>query len=226
LLSSTSPAGPLKKLVCASKLPAQAAVQTSPNITRTLTTNSLSPPKVGAPAGKCLHSKTRPLIQKPFSGALHTRPLAFGIEGHCMKTGAICAAMYLLTACAYSPLASQVAEGPRVGGVGSISYSHKQLNANTHMLTVHVAPGLLETETSMSQRMLVYAPSSRRRHVLGNSISSVIQTATFGPRAHRAGQGLYIPVWLVSSTQLLQVRLHELIHGLRDCVRIRGEAES
>jgi hypothetical protein len=50
-----------------------------------------------------------------------------------------------------------VAPGSEVGGVGNIRYDHKQLNANTHMLTVHVSPGMLETEGSMSQRMIAYA---------------------------------------------------------------------
>ncbi len=62
----------------------------------------------------------------------------------------------LLSACAYgSP--SSVAPGSQVGGTGDIRFSHKPLNASTHLLTVDVAPGLLETEASMSQRMLEFA---------------------------------------------------------------------
>lgn len=62
-----------------------------------------------------------------------------------------------LGACAYGGGSSQVAAGSQVGGVGNIQYDHKLLNANTHMVTVHVAPGILETEGSMSQRMIVFA---------------------------------------------------------------------
>jgi hypothetical protein len=63
----------------------------------------------------------------------------------------------VLGACGYGAGSSQVAPGSQVGGVGNISYDHKPLTANTHMVTVHVAPGLLETEGSMSQRMIVFA---------------------------------------------------------------------
>ncbi len=58
----------------------------------------------------------------------------------------------LVAACAYGSGPTQVVPGSEVGGVGNIRYDHKQINTNTHMLTVNVSPGMLETEGSMSQR--------------------------------------------------------------------------
>lgn len=63
----------------------------------------------------------------------------------------------LLSACAYGPPPSQIAPGSEVGGVGNVRYDHKRLNANTHQLTVHVSPGMLETESSMAARQTTYA---------------------------------------------------------------------
>src|SRR5882724_5024698 len=60
-----------------------------------------------------------------------------------------------LGGCGYGA-STQVAPGSQVGGVGNIQYDHKQLNSNTHMTTVHVSPGMLETEVSMSQRMIAF----------------------------------------------------------------------
>lgn len=71
-----------------------------------------------------------------------------------------CAAMLALlgnVACAYTPAPTQVAPGSEVGGTGNIRFDHRSLNANTHSLTVHISPGILETEGSMSQRMLDFA---------------------------------------------------------------------
>jgi hypothetical protein len=71
----------------------------------------------------------------------------------------IFAAVFLclfLGGCGYGTGSTQVAPGSQVGGVGNIQYDHKQLNANTHMATVHVSGGILETEGSMSQRMIAF----------------------------------------------------------------------
>src|SRR5258708_21153252 len=60
-------------------------------------------------------------------------------------------------ACAYGAPGGQTAPGSEVGATGDIKYSHETLGSGTHLVTVRVSPGLLETEDSMSQRMFVFA---------------------------------------------------------------------
>jgi hypothetical protein len=62
----------------------------------------------------------------------------------------------LIASCSYTG-PSQVASGSDVGGTGNVQYDHKRLNATTHLLTVHVSPGLLESEGSMAARMEGFA---------------------------------------------------------------------
>jgi hypothetical protein len=68
----------------------------------------------------------------------------------------------LLTGYTYGTGPTQVAPDSEVGGIGNIRYDHKQFDPNTHMLKVHVSPGVLETETSMSHRMIAYANNALR----------------------------------------------------------------
>lgn len=44
-----------------------------------------------------------------------------------------------------------------VGATGGISYTHEALTSTKHMLVVTAAPGLMETESSIAQRILVFA---------------------------------------------------------------------
>jgi hypothetical protein len=62
----------------------------------------------------------------------------------------------VLGGCAYGTPAGQIAPGSEVGGTGDIKYSQENLGNGTHLVTVRVAPGMLETEDSMSQRMFVF----------------------------------------------------------------------
>jgi hypothetical protein len=59
----------------------------------------------------------------------------------------------LLAACDYTPLTSQSAPGSEVGTTGNIQFTHERLNARRHFLTLTAAPGIGETESSISQRM-------------------------------------------------------------------------
>ncbi len=63
----------------------------------------------------------------------------------------------LVGSCAYGAAGGQTAPGSQVGATGDIKYSHENLGSGTHLVTVRVSPGLLETEDSMSQRMFVFA---------------------------------------------------------------------
>lgn len=63
----------------------------------------------------------------------------------------------LITGCSYTPQSRQQASGSDVGGTGKISYTHEDLGNTKHLLTVTAAPGLMETEGSIKQRIHVFA---------------------------------------------------------------------
>jgi hypothetical protein len=44
-----------------------------------------------------------------------------------------------------------------VGGTGDISYSHQKLSGKNYLVTVSARPGLAETETSMNERIYIFA---------------------------------------------------------------------
>ena len=44
-----------------------------------------------------------------------------------------------------------------VGGTGDLAYTHEDLGFNKHMVTVTAAPGLMETESSIDQRILIFS---------------------------------------------------------------------
>ena len=74
-----------------------------------------------------------------------------------MKLGRVLTLAVSVGGCAYGAPPGSTAPGSEVGSTGDIKYSHETLGNNTHLVTVRVAPGLLETEDSMSQRMFVFA---------------------------------------------------------------------
>lgn len=58
--------------------------------------------------------------------------------------------------CAYTPK-TEVDPASNVGNTGGIAYNHQKLSGANHLVTVSVKPGLLETETSMSERQYIFA---------------------------------------------------------------------
>jgi hypothetical protein len=48
-------------------------------------------------------------------------------------------------------------QGSQVGGTGDVRYSYEPLGANKHLLIVTAAPGLMETEGSIAQRIHIFA---------------------------------------------------------------------
>lgn len=63
----------------------------------------------------------------------------------------------ILTGCSYTGQPKTVAEGSEVGGTGDIRFNHEPLGANKHIVTVTAAPGLMETEGSIAQRIHIFA---------------------------------------------------------------------
>lgn len=64
---------------------------------------------------------------------------------------------FILSACSYTTPPSTAQQGSEVGGTGDIKYSHEALNANKHLLIVTAAPGFMETEGSISQRIHIFS---------------------------------------------------------------------
>jgi hypothetical protein len=67
------------------------------------------------------------------------------------------AAQSILSGCSYTRAPTAVEAGSQVGGTGDVGYEHEPLGANKHLLTVTAAPGLMETEGSIAQRIHVFA---------------------------------------------------------------------
>lgn len=44
-----------------------------------------------------------------------------------------------------------------MGGTGDIGFTHESLGTNKHLLTITAAPGMLETEGSIAQRIHIFA---------------------------------------------------------------------
>ena len=63
----------------------------------------------------------------------------------------------LLGACSYTQPPARVQLGSEVGGTGDVGFSHEPLGSNKHLITVTAAPGIMETEGSIAQRILVFA---------------------------------------------------------------------
>ena len=66
-------------------------------------------------------------------------------------------AALILSGCAYSTAGQEYASGSDVGGTGNIKYTHEDLGGGIHFLNVDAAPGMMETEGSIDQRMYQFA---------------------------------------------------------------------
>lgn len=62
-----------------------------------------------------------------------------------------------IAGCSYTGSPRSYSEGSEVGGTGDIKYDHENLGAGKHFLTVTAAPGLMETEGSIAQRIHIFA---------------------------------------------------------------------
>lgn len=67
-----------------------------------------------------------------------------------------CAAL-LLHGCSYTKQPGTVEPGSDVGGTGGIGFSHDPLGGGKHIVTVTAAPGVMETESSIAQRIHIFA---------------------------------------------------------------------
>lgn len=71
-------------------------------------------------------------------------------------------AFLLLAGCSYTPQPQNLEEGSGVGATGDLSFTHEALGNDKHILTITAAPGLLETEGSIAQRI----------HILSNRFAA------------------------------------------------------
>ncbi len=67
------------------------------------------------------------------------------------------ALMALLQGCSYTRQPGAIEAGSEVGGTGDVGFTHEPLGANKHLLTVTAAPGMMETEGSIAQRIHISA---------------------------------------------------------------------
>lgn len=63
----------------------------------------------------------------------------------------------LLTGCSYSATSRNSVSGSVVGATGDIEYEHETLSSKKHFVTISAAPGMLETESSIAQRIHKFA---------------------------------------------------------------------
>lgn len=50
-----------------------------------------------------------------------------------------------LQGCSYTRQPGAIEQGSEVGGTGDVGFSHEDLGANKHLVTVTATPGLMET---------------------------------------------------------------------------------
>lgn len=62
-----------------------------------------------------------------------------------------------LQGCSYTRQPGAIEAGSDVGGTGDVGFTHEPLGANKHLLTVTAAPGVMETEGSIAQRIHIFA---------------------------------------------------------------------
>ncbi len=62
-----------------------------------------------------------------------------------------------LLACSYTKPPDAAEPGSQVGGTGDVRYTNEDLGGGKHLLTVTAAPGMMETEGSIAQRIHVFA---------------------------------------------------------------------
>lgn len=65
--------------------------------------------------------------------------------------------LVLLQGCSYTRQPGLIERGSEVGGTGNMGFTHEQLGANKHLVTVTAAPGVMETEGSIAQRIYISA---------------------------------------------------------------------
>ena len=77
------------------------------------------------------------------------------------------AAMMFLQGCSYTRQPGAIEAGSEVGGTGDVGFTHEPLGANKHLLTVTAAPGMMETEGSIAQRIHISANKFAARTCIG-----------------------------------------------------------
>lgn len=73
------------------------------------------------------------------------------------RTTSVLALISSLLGCSYTGNPTGVEPGSAVGGTGDVRFTHELLGANKHLLTITAAPGVMETESSIAQRIHVSA---------------------------------------------------------------------
>lgn len=63
----------------------------------------------------------------------------------------------VLCGCSYTPKNTAIEQGSEVGATGDIGFNHENLGSQKHLLTVTATPGIMETETSITQRIHIFA---------------------------------------------------------------------
>lgn len=66
-------------------------------------------------------------------------------------------ALISLQGCSYTRSPGLIEAGSEVGGTGDVGFTHEALGANKHLVVVTAAPGLMETESSIAQRINISA---------------------------------------------------------------------
>jgi hypothetical protein len=66
-------------------------------------------------------------------------------------------ALVLLQGCSYTRPPGVLEQGSEVGGTGDVGFTHEKLGTNKHLVTVTAAPGVMETEGSIAQRIHIFA---------------------------------------------------------------------
>lgn len=64
---------------------------------------------------------------------------------------------FALVGCSYTKPPGSIEAGSQVGGTGDVGVAHESLNGGKHLLTVTAAPGIMETEGSIAQRIYISA---------------------------------------------------------------------
>jgi hypothetical protein len=77
-------------------------------------------------------------------------------------------ALISLHGCSYTRQPSAIEAGSGVGGTGDIAFTHEPLSATKHLITVTAAPGIMETEGSIAQRIHIFANKFAAKTCLGN----------------------------------------------------------
>ena len=78
-----------------------------------------------------------------------------------MKNGYLIISLTLIVTlsagCSYTGAPKMYSEGSEVGGTGDLQYDYEELGNKKYFLTVTAAPGLIETEGSVAQRIHIFA---------------------------------------------------------------------